>query len=234
MIALLFIVLIVGRYVDARSDQVVTIQPGYALQDYLCNGTLQSNITVVLDGGEHRLSSERSCNIFNEGGGITITGSSTQRLITVRCEGEGRTFVFVSLQKLTVERITFINCGIELTSIEITFILNCTFRNCPNRAISSKSSTTGIISITNCSFLDNRAVGDGGAVSLSGSFDNAYITDCTFQNNRAFYNGGAVSLSGSFDNAYITDCTFQDNRAFYNGGAVSLSGTTGNASYHTM
>ena len=58
MIELFFIVLIVGSYVDARSDEVVTIQPGFALQDYLCNGTLLSNITVVLDGGEHRISSE--------------------------------------------------------------------------------------------------------------------------------------------------------------------------------
>ena len=47
MIELLFIVLIVGSYVDAMSDQVVTMQPGYALQDYLCNGTLQSIISLL-------------------------------------------------------------------------------------------------------------------------------------------------------------------------------------------
>ena len=249
MIALYIIVLIVGSYVDAMSDQVVTIQPGFALQDYLCNGTLLSNITVVLDGGEHRLSSERSCNISNEGGSITITGSSTQRLITIRCERKGRAFVFVSVRRLRMERITFINCGIQLISIEITFILNCTFRNSSNGAISSRSSnntfiascafsdtrggaltlhgSTGNVSITNCTFLNNRADGDGGAVSLSGSFDNAHITDCTFQDNRAGSNnlGGAVSLSESTGNAHISGCTFQDNRAGLGGGAVSLSGS---------
>ena len=251
MIELLFIVLIAGSYVDARFDQVVTIQPGYALQDYLCNGTLQSNITVMLDDGEHRISSERSCNISNADG-ITITGSSTDR-ITIRCEREGRAFVFISAQKLTMERITFINCGIQLISIENTFILNCTFQNSSNGAISSKSSnntcisscafsdtrggaltlhgSTGNVSITNCTFLNNRADGDGGAVSLNASTGNAYITGSTFQDNCAddYHDGGAVSLYASTVNAHITDCTFQNNSAGHGGGAVSLSVSNVNA-----
>ena len=243
MIELLFIVLIVESYVDARSDEVVTFQPGFALQDYLCNGALQSNITVVLDDGEHRISSERSCNISNAGG-ITITGSSTHR-ITIRCEREARAFVFISVRILTMERITFINCAIQLISIENTFVLNCTFRNSSNDAISWKSSintciascafsdtrggaltlhgSTGNVSITNCTFLNNSADGDGGAVSLIASTGNAYITGSTFQDNRVIVgSGGAVSLYASTVNAHITDCTFHNNRARTLGGAVSL------------
>ena len=239
--------------VVARSHQdntTVTIPPGYALQDYLCNGTLQPNITVVLDGdGEHLISSERSCKISNEGGSITITGSSTQR-ITIRCAGEGAIFAYLSVQKIKMEGITFIKCAIDLVSIENTFILNCTFHNSSNGAISSKLSkntyiagcafsdtdhgvvtlvaSTGNVSITNCTFQNSynsaRDVG-GGAVSLSGSTGNVHITDCTFQNNRAdgdYGSGaaGAVSLSGSTSDVHITDCTFQNNWA--NVGAVAL------------
>ena len=44
---------ILGNYVVSLT---ATIPPDYALQDvdYLCNGSLKSNTTVVLDGGEHR------------------------------------------------------------------------------------------------------------------------------------------------------------------------------------
>ena len=42
------------------SDEVnltATIPPGYALQDYLCSGSLKSNTIVVLDDGEYRIAS---------------------------------------------------------------------------------------------------------------------------------------------------------------------------------
>ena len=52
-----------------------TIPPDYALQDvdYLCNGSLKSNTTVVLEGGEHRIST--NCTISNISN-VTIIGSS--------------------------------------------------------------------------------------------------------------------------------------------------------------
>ena len=98
-----------GSYVDVMSDEVnltATIPPGYALQDYLCSGPLKSNTTVVLDDGEHRISSGPPCDIFN-GSSITIKGSSVKNT-TVRCEGKGRLLQFSSVQKLTLERMTFI------------------------------------------------------------------------------------------------------------------------------
>ena len=241
MIEMLIIVFILGSCVVARSDQdntTVTIPPGYALQDYLCNGTLQSNITVLLDGdGEHLISSERSCNISNEGGSITITGSSTQR-ITIRCKGEGAIFAYLSVQIIKLEGITFIKCAIDLVSIENTFILNCTFQSCSNGAISSKSSTNTYIA--GCAFSDT----DHGVVTLVASTGNVCITNCTFHNsyNSGMDVGGAVSLSESTGNVHITDCTFHNNRVDSdgsdggdgpsyrgNGGAVSLSGSTVNA-----
>ena len=97
-----------------------TIPPDYALQDvdYLCNGSLKSNTTVILDGAwEHRIST--TCNIFNIDN-VTIMGSSINST-TIRCE-EGSGIQFVSVQQLTMERVTFISCGIILTYTENTLV----------------------------------------------------------------------------------------------------------------
>ena len=249
---------VLGSYVVVISDEVnltATIPPGYALQDYLCSGALKSNTTVVLYDGEYRISSGTPCNISN-GSSITITGSSMKNT-TVRCEGEGRVLQFRSVQKLTLERMTFISCEIQLVSIENTVITNCTFQSSSmgQGAIWSQSSTninitscalqnnsatyggaimldrsTGNVSITYCTFQNNSGIGGGGAVFLSGSTGNVSITYCTFQNNSATYGigGGAVYLFGS-GNVSITYCTFQNNSGIGGGGAVYLSGS-GNVS----
>ena len=203
MIIDLFIALsLLGSHIT-RSDQVnttVTIPPGSALQDYLCSGPLQSNMTVVLEDGEHRIASQPTCNITTEGS-VTMTGSldSTKRTV-VRCES--KTSAVFSVQMLTMERITFINCGIQLVSIENTLIVNCTFQESTSGAISS--GTTGLI--------DTLI----GAVMLYGSTGKLSITGCTFQNNSAgdcgdgYCGCGAVVLYGSTGDVCITGCTFQN------------------------
>ena len=120
-----------------KVDPTVTFPPGSALLDYLCSGPLEPNITVVLSDGEYRVSSITSCNIANDGS-VMLMGSSARRTI-VRCDVE-RAFVFVSVQMLAVERIAFINCGMELVLIENAYILNYIFQRSSNVAISSKSS----------------------------------------------------------------------------------------------
>ena len=245
VIDLLIALSLLGSHV--RSDQVnttVTIPPGSALQDYLCSGLLlKSNMTVVLEDGEHNISSESSCNIFNKGR-LTITGSldSTKRTV-IRCESETRAvFAFVSVEMLAMERITFINCGIQLVSIEYTLIVNCTFQDSTSGAISSNTNalidtlygavmlygSTGNVSITDCTFQNNSVDDVGGAVKLYGSTGDVSITDCTFQNNSASY-GGAVALYESTGDISITDCTFQNNSAD-GGGAVMLFESTGDVS----
>ena len=248
IIDLLIALSLLGSYVT-RSDQVnttVTIPPGYALQDYLCSGPLQSNMTVVLEDGEHRIASQPTCNITTEGS-VTMTGSldSTKRTV-VRCESKtSAVFANFSVQMLTMEQITFINCGIQLVSIESTLIMNCTFQDSTSGAISSD--TTGLIdilygavmlygsignvSITGCTFQSNSAAG-GGAVKLYGSTGDVRIIGCTFQNNSAggYGDGGAVVLHGSTGDVSITDCTFQNNSASGNGGGVYCSALTGDVS----
>ena len=243
IIDLLIALSLLENYVT-RSDQVnttITIPPGSALQDYLCSGPLQSNMTVVLEDGEHRIASQPTCNITTEGS-VTMTGSldSTKRSV-VRCESN-RSAVF-SVQMLTMERITFINCGIQLVSIKNTLIVNCTFQDSTSGAISSNTNviidtligaailyeSSSKLSIIGCTF-QNSAGDGGGAVSLGISKGNVSITDCTFRSNRAG-GGGAVMIYGPTVDVCITGCTFQSNRAGDNGGgAVRLYGSAGDVS----
>ena len=248
---------VLGSYVLVMSDEVnltATIPPGYALQDYLCSGPLKSNTTVVLDDGEHRISSGPPCDIFNVSS-ITITGSSMKNT-TVCCEGEGRVLRFSSLQNFTLERMTFISCCIQLVSIKNTVIFNCTFQSCSmgQGAIWSQSSTN--IDIASCVFQNNGNRGgatssiigdetfhlfgdegfpligghgqDGGAVKLKRSTGNVSITNCTFQNNSAS-GSSTVSLDVSQGDVSITYCTFQNNSAS-GSGTVSLDVSKGNVS----
>ena len=206
IIDLLFALTLLGSYV--RSDQVnttVTIPPGSALQDYLCSGPLQSNMIVVLKDREYRIASQPMCNITTEGS-VTMTGSlvSTKRTV-VRCESK-TSAVYANLQMLTMERIKFINCGIQLVSIENTLIVNCTFQDSTSGAISSDT----IVFIS--TLID---------AALYKSTDNVSIAGCTFQNNSAGY-GGAVMLYGSTDDVSIIGSTFQNNSAGRRGGAVML------------
>ena len=226
---------ILGSYIVSLT---ATIPPDYALQDvdYLCNGSLKSNTTVVLDGGEHHIST--ICTISNIEN-VTIMGSSINST-TIRCEeGSLSGLQFVSVQQLTLERMTFISCGIILTNTENTLVTTCIFQNSiANYLFVSAmmlNGSTGYLRITNCTFQNNSAATypGGGAVLLYGSTTgNVSITDCIFQNSSA-YSGGAVYLDGETGNVRITNCIFQNNSATLSagGGAVYLDGSkTGNVS----
>ena len=218
---------ILGSYVVSLT---ATIPPDYAVQDvdYLCNGSLKSNTTVVLDGGEHRIST--ICTISNIDN-VTIMGSSINSTM-IRCE-EGSGLQFVSVQQLTLERMTFISCGISLTDTENTLIKTCIFQDSIATDYFGSAVTmigsTGYFSIQNCTFQNNSAtVTDGGAMLFYGSTGNVSITNCIFQNNSATYSG-VVLLSRSTGNVSITNCIFQNNSATYSS-VVLLSGSTGNVS----
>ena len=57
MVQMLVVLSVLGSDVVVLSDQVPIPTTGDALQHYLCSGPLRSNTTVVLDEGEHRISS---------------------------------------------------------------------------------------------------------------------------------------------------------------------------------
>ena len=131
---------------------------------------------------------------------------------------------FISIQTFTLERMTFIRCGIELVSIKNAVITSCTFKNSSTDqgAIWSQSSTS--IDITSYLYVNNSAT-YGGAVRFYRLTGDVSITNCTFENNS----GGAVRLYGPTGDVTITNCTLQNNSAT-GGGAVWLFGSTSNVS----
>eukprot|EP00731_Ephydatia_muelleri_P033670 Em0035g7a len=230
-----------------------TIPPGYALQEHLCSGQLELNTNLVLSDGEHRISSGPPCHVSTRGN-ISIVGSSMKNT-TVHCEGEGRVFEFISAQTLSTERITFINCGIHLITIENILITECTFQDKSKIAIFAESvNNRSSIKIEYCLFINNNGYNEGGGVSLHFVTGNVSISHCTFQNNTATFGGGVrlllftgnvsishctfqnnsggggVSLLESTGDVSISHCTFQNNTATFFGGGVSLQQSTGDVS----
>ncbi|KAL5497467.1 hypothetical protein EMCRGX_G013941 [Ephydatia muelleri] len=218
---MLFVLFVLRSYVVTA-----TIAPGYALQEHLCSGQLELNTNLVLSDGEHRISSGPPCHVSTRGN-ISIVGSSMKNT-TVHCEGEGRVFEFISAQTLSTERITFINCGIHLISIENILITDCTFQDRSNTTIFAESvNNRSSIKIEYCLFINNNGY-YGGGVWLNLSTGNVSISNCTFQNNTATF-GGGVRLLLLTGNVSISHCTFQNNTATY-GDGVSLQLLIGNVS----
>jgi predicted outer membrane repeat protein len=75
--------------------------------------------------------------------------------------------------------------------------------------------------LTNCTFEENNAIQDGGAIYIGNYGANAWVENCTFTNNSGG-NGGAILTYGS-SNPTIKNCIFQGNQASLNGGAITSS-----------
>ncbi|MCQ2961850.1 MAG: right-handed parallel beta-helix repeat-containing protein, partial [archaeon] len=76
--------------------------------------------------------------------------------------------------------------------------------------------------IDGCTFINNSATQDGGAINIEGDGANAVITNCNFTNNIA-PKGGAIIISGN--DSVIENCTFFNNTAnTTDGGAIYIDG----------
>ena len=85
-----------------------------------------------------------------------------------------------------------------------------------------------VISVDNCTFNDNRAVGIGSAgtsntqaaaILVMGDDSSATIANSKFNRNSAKV-GGAVSFAGVANDSIIDNCTFTNNTAGVDGGAL--------------
>ncbi|MEE0936161.1 MAG: Ig-like domain repeat protein, partial [Methanobrevibacter sp.] len=72
-----------------------------------------------------------------------------------------------------------------------------------------------------CTFTDNTAGSNGGAVDWSAGATHGYIRDSTFVNNTAKRSGGAIYFNTGAVNCTIISSTFEDNIAETNGGALA-------------
>ena len=209
-----------GGYAVVKSEYSapMSISPGDGLQSYLCNGLLQSNTTLVLGPGEHRISSgPLGCFVYNVSN-VMILGSNSGESI-IRCQGDRLRIAFVFLQNLTIEKVNFVGCNGSGLSTIVFFqfahyvsLRHCTFlSNSPGYSVAAESS--GYIDITNCMFQQRTEISsfDGnGAIRLNGSTNDTTISGSTFQGNTINY-GELLLISGSKGKMYISNCIFRYN-----------------------
>src|SRR5262249_24296155 len=99
----------------------------------------------------------------------------------------------------------------------------CTFQNGYSFNNNGGAITTfGSLTVSNCSFFNNRCSGNGGAIA---SFSNVpsitmtNVTNCLFAGNQAGNNGGAIIYE--LQPTLIENCTFTANHAANEGGAIA-------------
>ena len=98
--------------------------------------------------------------------------------------------------------------------------INCNFINNVSAYVGGAINGNGEMHIIECNFINNNVDdGDGGAIFCFSN--NMTVTNSTFINNNANGDGGAISL-GVYNNSLfnISNCVFIDNAATNNGGGI--------------
>ncbi|MCP4711084.1 MAG: right-handed parallel beta-helix repeat-containing protein, partial [Planctomycetes bacterium] len=101
-------------------------------------------------------------------------------------------------------------------------LTNCTFSNNLAYYAGAMNIQSGSLTLIKCTFNDNSATLNGGAMSVSGGA-HLNITQCTFRGNTSDSWGGAISTMANCSWT-IDYCTFSGNTSVSNGGALHSSG----------
>lgn len=76
--------------------------------------------------------------------------------------------------------------------------------------------------IINCTFLNDGAREDGGAINCQ--YSDLIIDGCTFNSNYAYRCGGAIYFEGDDNSLSLSNCQFNSNQANRYGGAIYIDG----------
>ena len=147
---------------------------------------------------------------YTNDGSITADGITISKAITIdgnshtlNANGKSRTFV-INTSGVTIKNTIFTNGHQDNTGSAI-YWSDCT------------------VNVLNCTFINNAANYDGGAIGWRGS-ENSYVSNCTFINNTAQMGGGTIYSSWT-NNWSISNCVFINSYARYDGGAI-ITGET--------
>jgi len=198
-----------GRADGARSDEI----RGGGLHAYGVNGLTLANCDFI---GSYA---------YHTGGGIYVTGSEID-VRDIRVVGNSTDWVaggmYIGESLVTIDRSLVLNNstyfgggGFRIGSFSIAKITNSDFvRNTAGQGAGALFRESDVV-VINCSFLDNDAVADSGAVRHFGC--SPTYTNCTFMGNRATERGGAMfNRRGTFDLPsvpVVRNCLFFNNTA---------------------
>jgi hypothetical protein len=107
-------------------------------------------------------------------------------------------------------------------------IRNCVIKNCETTANYYGGAVSmynvGTLTLTNCSFINNKAKSNGGAIDIENKDSKLYATNCTFYGNNSGKYGGAVYSYNA--GGEIKNCTIVNNNATTRGGGLCGEGGT--------
>lgn len=196
-----------------------------AIQDAIDSS---QNNDMVLLGSTTYSSGGRTIEVAKKN--LTIQGQSNSNRATLDGNGLNTTLIVRTGSTVVLRYINFVNCtSINNHALDIhgeVIIENCTFSNCYGNGGSAiyLSDDALVATIIDCTFINNTATSDGGAISSYGS-SNLKLINCYFENNTALNSGGAVGIRNNGVNTEIINCIFFNNTATY-GGALYIVGST--------
>lgn len=191
---------------------------GSLRQAFLDAGSAAGNDTIVfaaaLNGATITLTSQI---VVNDGATTQLDASALAAGITVSGGGTTRLFQVAAGSNLQVTRVRFVRG-------------NALDQASPN---GGAIELFGQLALTDCTFTDNVALNNGGAIFSSGTaIINA--SGCTFDRNTAS-DSGALYLTGT-GNSFLTNCTFTGNvgTASTATGAITLLGAVMTMNHATV
>ncbi len=206
--------------VTVPAGETLTIEAGVEVE-------FQGNYKLTVNGNLQAIGTETDTILFT-----AIDAATGWHGIRLTEQQNGSTFIFCRFENGKTVAGTFPDQhggAIMLNNCDAYFE-NCLFVN--NEAVADDTGMGGAIyalnpseetQILHCSFINNYAYGEGGAIKFSGD-TGAHIEWCVFENNTVLYGGGAICLYGCYDTR-ITNSLFYNNTTTYSsGGAVFIEG----------
>ena len=168
---------------------------------------LQANITQATQGSTLTLNKN-----YEYDSGFNIEGIVINKSITIdgngfKIDAQGKSRIFkIPAENVILKNIIFINGNTDEYGGAVYF---------------SRAGT-----VTNCNFVDNKAIGDygyGGAICI----ERGAVTNCNFTGNSAGRGGGAIEMTYGT----VGNCNFTDNTANEGGAFRSNSGNVSNCHF---
>ena len=203
-------------YVSSTGVCADGLVPCASLSEYARNSSFSvvPNVTLVLLSGRHLLDGSN----FEVSDSFGFTMVADLSSVEIECIPPLR-FVFTNVTYVSVSTVTFISCGVDVTSALHFEVCDCKFQD---------SETDSAIRVLSSSFTEmkgnsftNNSAANGGAVYLGSSVGTSVINleNNSFVGNLAGVNGGAiwmVLVSATFTGTH----SFEQNSATSRGGAI--------------